>query len=381
MPPVTHIIVGTKAQFIKIAPIAHVLTQRHWPYRILDLGQHGTITPGILRDFGLAPDIVHIMPPGMTVASYAHAGRWTVRAISKLMSHKGRLRDMFVMSPPGIALIHGDTLSTVIGLYLAKRLGLRTGLVEAGLTSQRLFEPFPEEWIRRHVENRVDLLFAPDDESANHLRNRRLRGRIVNTGYNTGKDSLLLMAERSIDPRPEAQCAVLTLHRAETLGNKVRLTKLIEHVTRLAQHIGPIRFYLHEPTRRALERNDLLSRLELNPTFELKPLADYPEFIRVLASCSYILTDGGSIQEEASYLGKPCLILRRTTERQNGVGANACIATLDLDADLDFLRSVSRRSTQAGVSQPDFAATNIILDNLYPPSNPNDRHRHGTIPV
>lgn len=366
MYPVTHIIVGTKAQFIKMAPIAYALEDRGWPYRILDLGQHGTITPGILVDFALNAEVVHIMPRGKTVSSYGHAALWTMLAMSKLGLSRKTLRDRYIQHPAGCALIHGDTLSTLLGLYFARRMGLRTGLVEAGLTSYRLFEPFPEELIRRHVENRVDMLFTPDDAGAMHLRRRGVRGVVVSTGYNTGRDALQLMAARSTGPLPEAPPTVMTLHRAETLASNSRLSRVIDHVISLSEHIGPIRFYLHHPTRRALQRARLFQRIESNPSFQIKPLASYPEFMRMLATCRFVLTDGGSIQEEAAYLGKPCLILRRTTERSDGIGLNAQLATMNVTTDLRFLLSTKTPGGRQDDASPQLSATNIILDTIYP---------------
>lgn len=366
--PVTHMIVGTKAQFIKMAPIARLLEQRAWPYRILDLGQHGSITPGIVRDFGLKPDQVHVLPGGSTVATYAQALRWVSALVARILSQKRTLANLLLKQPAGYALVHGDTLSTLLGLHLARRLNIPVGLVEAGLSSGRLFDPFPEEMVRRHVEKRTDTLFAPDQKSAERLRGRGLKGRIVDTGYNTGRDALLTIAE--LHPNTISSPAdfktVLTLHRAETISSRTRLRAVIEHVTRLAESIGPIRFYLHEPTRRALVGAKLMNAIAVSPHFDLCPLGSYPEFTSALVQAKYILTDGGSVQEEASYLNKPCLILRRHTEREHGLGDTAMLSSMNVKLDLEFLNKSARSVPMCYAKTPGLTASQIILDSLYP---------------
>jgi UDP-N-acetylglucosamine 2-epimerase (non-hydrolysing) len=363
---VTHLVIGTKAQFIKMAPVARLMEERGWPYRLLDLGQHGSITPGILRDFGLQADHVHVFPAGVTISTYWQALRWLSSAIVLMMKRRRTLRDALVREPAGYALVHGDTLSTLLGLYLSKRLGLPVGLVEAGLSSGRLLDPFPEEFVRRHVERHADILFAPGNEPAQRLCDRLPGAKVVDTGYNTGRDALRLVTNlhsRAGPSYPPAR-TILTLHRAETITRPSRLRLIIRHVVNLAEDLAPIRFYLHEPTRRALVKTGLMDGLVADPRFEIRNLADYPEFMAALAQARYVLTDGGSIQEEASYLDKPCLILRKRTERNDGLKATAALTSLDPQCDLAFLTRTGNSTTQAPSFLLHSQASAVILDNL-----------------
>lgn len=362
----THIVVGTKAQFIKMAPIARVLEDRGWPYRLLDLGQHGSITLGILNDFGLQPDHVHVLPAGKTVATYGQAARWVTAAVARILSSRTRLREALLRPPPGYALIHGDTLSTLLGLYLSRRLEMKVGLVEAGLTSGNLLDPFPEEMIRRHVEKRVDLLFAPDALSAGNLAERQLPGQIVNTRYNTGRDALQMIQESraATSDNVGPSGTLLTLHRAETLSRPDRLRSVVEHVVRLADHLAPINFYLHRPTEIALAKAGLLEVLKGDQRFKLRALAPYPEFLDALASARFVLTDGGSIQEEVSYLGKPCLLLRRSTERPHGIGTTAALTSMQVERDIAFLRSFESRDVLRSSNSDNLDASRCIVDTL-----------------
>ncbi|HVC36796.1 MAG TPA: UDP-N-acetylglucosamine 2-epimerase, partial [Gammaproteobacteria bacterium] len=136
--------------------------------------------------------------------------------------------------------------------------------------------------------------------------------------------------------------SVLTLHRLETLSRRRRLERVIRYVMQLSETTGPIRFFLHGPTQRALARSGLLKLLENHPAFTLAPLKAYPDFIRQIVHCRFLLTDGGSIQEEASYLQKPCLILRQRTERRHGLQSNARLTSFNPASDSEFLKKCER---------------------------------------
>jgi UDP-N-acetylglucosamine 2-epimerase (non-hydrolysing) len=363
MPQSVHLIIGTKAQFIKMVPLAFLMHEKRVPYRIIDLSQHGALTGQIVADFGLKPDIRYLYPTGANVSSYAAALAWTAGCAARLARPADKLRaELLLDQRPSSALVHGDTLSTLLGMFLAKRLGLPTGLVEAGLTSDRLLSPFPEEAIRRHVESRVEYLFADSDTSVANLKKRGVSGKIVNTRYNTGRDAFLLTASRLEQTDPIEPYTVLTLHRSETLTRKSRLRTMIEHVLRLADRLPAIRFFVHEPTLRALRRADLIERIRRHPRIEMTPLASYPEFVRTLVLARFILTDGGSIQEEASYLRKPCLVLRRETERGHGIGTTARLTAFDIDDDVRFLESVPLEGKPA--LKPTLEASRSVLQQL-----------------
>lgn len=364
MPKSVHLIIGTKAQFIKMAPLAYLMQQEGVPYRIVDLSQHGAITGQIVADFGLEPDIRYFYPTGENVSSYANAVRWIVRCGGKLTLPSWKLKaELLLDERSSVALVHGDTLSTLLGVYLAKRLGLETGLVEAGLTSKRFLSPFPEEAIRRHVETRVSYLFAAGEAAVATLRKRRLKGAVVEIGYNTGRDAFLLMISKLNRAHSASDLSepysVLTMHRAELLAQRRRLRAVVNHLLALADRLPPIRFFVHEPTLRALSKAGLADQVRRHPRIEMIPLASYPDFVRALTFARFVLTDGGSIQEEASYIGKPCLILRRETERQHGLGTTAKLTAFDVEEDLRFLESVPVHEYSA--AEPTLEASRSVL--------------------
>lgn len=360
-----HFVIGTKAQFIKMAPLMHLLQENGTPYHLLDLSQHGSITGKILEDFDLRPTITHL-GESKSITTYTQAVAWLAHGFGQLLRGRSNLRRRLFLDRGGIALIHGDTLSTLLGLYLAKVAGLKIGMVEAGLTSGHLFDPFPEEWVRRHVGKRVDYLFPPDSACAQWLHRRRYKGQIINTGYNTGKDSLALIRRLhhgSVKPRHAGEAyGIVTLHRLETLSSATRLRRSIEHIMHLATVLGPMRFYMHPPTERALQRIGMTEKLRSAKNIQIYGLAPYPEFALALSRSRFILTDGGSIQEEAFYLNKPCLILRNRTERGEGIGKNALICTWNAERDAAHLRDAEAHVPVD--PNLEFSASQTIVDSI-----------------
>ena len=338
-------------------------------YHLLDLSQHGSLTGKILKDFNLRPVTTSLTKTNQSVTTYIQAITWFTRGLWQIAVHRRRLRDRLFLGQDGVVLLHGDTLSTLLGLYLAKAAGLKTALVEAGLSSGNLLDPFPEEWVRRHTGKKVNFLFPPDEVSEKWLRQRNFSCDIINTKYNTGRDALFLIAEKQAIPADSISeekdtFGMVTLHRLETLSNKRRLARAIRHILALAKKLGPIRFYMHPPTENALKRSGLISDLELSPDIEIHGLEPYPLFIQSLMTSQFILTDGGSIQEEASYLCKPCLILRNRTERKEGIGKNAILATWDVNTDTAFLRGLIVGTSEKSENKPNMLASRIILQAL-----------------
>ncbi|HKQ30736.1 MAG TPA: UDP-N-acetylglucosamine 2-epimerase [Burkholderiales bacterium] len=359
-----HFAIGTKAQFIKMAPLMHLLQTQGRRYHLLDLSQHGGLTGRILSDFDLAPTITRLRDDKRSVETYLQAALWLGHGFRHVLSRRTTVKRRLFLDHDGVVLLHGDTLSTLMGLHLARAAGLPTALVEAGLTSERLLDPFPEEAIRRYVSARTDYLFAPDDTATAWLTQRRFRGETVNTSYNTGRDALdlILARHRATSIKPASPYGVVTLHRLETLSNRARLYRAIEHILALADTLGDLHFYLHPPTENALKRIGLYDRVRRNTHLKLFGLAPYSEFVTVLNSARYILTDGGSIQEEASYLDKPCLILRNRTERRDGLNRNAIVSTWNIEQDAYHLRQAEGKLATPRTS--DLRASRTILDAL-----------------
>jgi UDP-N-acetylglucosamine 2-epimerase (non-hydrolysing) len=134
---------------------------------------------------------------------------------------------------------------------------------------------------------------------------------------------------------------VASIHRFENIATKHALERVINLVERIALRYRVL-FVLHKPTEVNLRRFRLLTRLEANDRIDLRPRADYFLFIRLIAASAFVVSDGGSNQEECFYLGKPILLLRQATERPEGIGENCLLSQYDERLVADFVANVDR---------------------------------------
>ena len=124
----------------------------------------------------------------------------------------------------------------------------------------------------------------------------------------------------------------------------------------------PLLFILHKPTEQKLDQFGLTGRLESCPSIELRPRYSYFQFIKLIKNASFVITDGGSNQEECYYMGKPCIIMRTTSERQEGLGNNAVISNYDSARVLAAVENIESYQTQP-VSL-DISPSELIADKL-----------------
>jgi UDP-N-acetylglucosamine 2-epimerase (non-hydrolysing) len=330
---VIHVFLGTKAQYIKTAPLLRLLDEQAVPYRLIDSGQHGALSVGLRDELGVrAPD--HLLAAGRDITSIPQAMVWALKLAVKLLDGRTLRREVFG-GHGGVCVVHGDTPSTLLSTLMAKRAGLRVAHLEAGLRSGHLLHPFPEELIRVVVMRLSDLLFAPDAEAVQNLRRMRVRGRVVPLPGNTVTEALA----HDLDSLPPEETTegpvVVTMHRVENLNRRERVEHLVEVVERIAAE-RPVRFVLHGPTTDTLRKRGLDRRLSAAGV-ELRPLAPHREFVGMLRAAPFVITDGGSIQEECALLGVPTLLWRAATERPDGVGSNVVVSGYDRAAVARFL--------------------------------------------
>lgn len=318
------VLVGTKAQLIKIAPVLLRMDQDDVPYRLVYTGQHSETFDELESMFGLRP-AEDVLVADFEAATHSSFARWSfrfwVQVIRRLRA--GAWRDC------RIGLVHGDTASTLFGALAMRLAGIPVAHVEAGLRSPRLLDPFPEEGIRRLVSGLSQVHYAPDPPAVANLRDAG--GEIVDTGGNTLRDALLFALSRSVRARPETRSyAVVSIHRNENLSSRSRFERLMEMVVETCRHCD-VKFVLHPATRARLLQSGWDARLRAASGIQLIGRMDYLQFVETLLGSCFLMTDGGSNQEEAAMLGLPTLLLRKETERPDGLGANVMLSRLDAD--------------------------------------------------
>ena len=325
-----HVFLGTKAQYIKTAPLLRLMDARDVPYRLIDSGQHGALSVGLREQLGVrSPD--HVLASGRDIDSIPQALGWSARLAVRLLD-RARLRGEVFGGRGGVCVVHGDTPSTLLSTLMARRAGLVVAHLEAGLRSGHLLHPFPEELIRVVVMRVAGLLFAPDVEAVANLRRMRVRGEVIPLPGNTVVEAL----HHELGDLGEARCedageaaarrgpVVVTMHRVENLNRRERVDQLVSVVERLASRT-PVRFVQHGPTIETLARRGHDRRLRAAGV-ELVGLAEHAAFVAMLREAPFVITDGGSIQEECALLGVPTLLWRRATERPDGVGRNVVVS-------------------------------------------------------
>ncbi|MGK5086846.1 UDP-N-acetylglucosamine 2-epimerase [Bdellovibrionota bacterium FG-2] len=337
-----HVIIGTKAQLIKMAPIMRRLQDLGIPYNYISTGQHKDTMEEILDNFELKKPDVHLYQ-GRDITAIPQMAMWSLRILWKVLFNRAAVFRQNNKDKSGIVLVHGDTFSTLLGALMGKLAGLKVGHVESGLRSYNWFQPFPEELTRLATFRLSDFMFCPGQWAVENL--KPYSGEKVNTDANTLLDSLsyALPGIKKLpgDYVPTRSFGIVTLHRFENFRDEDSTRRIVECVEQIAK-TQDLLFILHKPTEINLRKYGFYERLRANPRIEMRPRYDYFKFIKLLLGARFVISDGGSNQEECYYLGKPVLLLRNVTERKEGLGRNAVISQFDPKVIDEFLGSLDR---------------------------------------
>ncbi len=356
-----RVLIGTKAQYIKTAPFLRLLDQKRLPYRLIDSGQHGEWSQELRKELGIRePDV--FIGGKKDITSISAAIVWSLRILRLLLNRRRLIRDIFGPEP-GVCVVHGDTPSTLLGALLARRAGLDVAQLEAGVRSFNLLNPFPEEIVRILTMRLARFLFAESQAAYDQIKTMKIRGEAVLLPSNTIVESLNHSLNRW-EYVPATGPAIATLHRLENLKSRQRIRGFCEVLRMAAQH-HPVHFILHPPTRRVFEKEGLLDELARYGVaiFDLLP---HHEFVRRIATAPFVITDGGSIQEECVLLGVPVLLWRGATERPENLQQNAVLSNYDLETAKSFLRGYEQwRSPLSDLSlSPSSVVLDVLLDYL-----------------
>ncbi|HEY9736524.1 MAG TPA: UDP-N-acetylglucosamine 2-epimerase (non-hydrolyzing) [Trichocoleus sp.] len=306
------ITLGTRPEAIKLAPVIQAFQQApEFQTHVVLTGQHREMVDQVMALFDLsANEDLAIMQPKQTLTDI------TCRSLQGLESCFSRIQ-------PDLAIVQGDTTTAFAAALAAFYQKIPVGHVEAGLRTDNLYSPFPEEANRRLISQVTALHFAPTDTSVKHLERSGVVGQIHKTG-NTVIDALLKVAERQpACPIPGLEwnryrVLLSTVHRRENWGEPLQeiaqgfltvLDKFPDTALLLPLHRNPT---VREP---------LQGLLGDHPRVFLTEPLDYAQLVGAMQRCYLLLTDSGGLQEEAPGLGKPVLVLRDTTERPEAIEA------------------------------------------------------------
>lgn len=263
-----------------------------------------------------------------------------------------------------VAVVHGDTLTTVVGSYLGKALGLPVAHVEAGLRSGHWKSPFPEEIDRRIAAKFARIHFPPNAEAEVNLVKEKVKGDIVVTTYNTAKDAIQRSDEFKSDDLnqlklPKKYCLVL-LHRTELLESKTDLEAILKVLHAHASAKNPVVFTEHTTTKAKISAYGFDHYLD-KVGFRTIPKQPYFDFMAIVKGADYIVTDGGGLQEDAFFLGIPTMVHRGRTERSEGLGLNADISRMDVAKVEAFLKDHKNKTDFAKMTDK-MSPSKVVID-------------------
>lgn len=309
------LIFGTRPEAIKLCPVVRSLREHpgRFEVKVCVTAQHRQMLDQVLEAFEVHPDYdLDLMLPGQTL----------FQSTSRILAG---LEGVLETERPALAVVQGDTTTTLCGALAAFYLHVPVAHVEAGLRTGDLRQPFPEEMNRVLTSHLADLHFAATEGAAENLRREGVAECSITVTGNTGIDAVLYVRDglekgrlrgpdwRELDP--SKKLIVVTAHRRESFGEGFE--RICRALARIAdrpdvQIVYPVHPNpnVQDPVQRHLAGHANIRLIE--------PLS-YVPFVDLMRRAYLLITDSGGIQEEGPSLGKPILVLREKTERPEAV--------------------------------------------------------------
>lgn len=306
------LVFGTRPEAIKMCPLVNELKQKNkFQVIVCVTGQHRQMLDQVLTAFGVVPDYdLAIMKPRQTLFEV------TINILSEI-------KRVLQKECPDIVLVHGDTTTSFTTALACFYLQIKVGHVEAGLRTNNIYSPFPEEFNRQAVGLVAAVNFAPTDQSRRNLLNEGKSEKTIFVTGNTAIDALNTTVRKEYG-HPELEWAkgsrlvLITAHRRENLGEPMRqMFKAIKRVCDEHTDVKAIYPIHMNPQVRKTAEEIFIDDEKIHI---IEPL-DVLDFHNFMSRSYLILTDSGGVQEEAPSLGKPVLVMRDTTERPEGIAA------------------------------------------------------------
>lgn len=356
------VIYGTSGELIKIAPLLKKLEGSI----TINTNQQPHQVGAILEETAL-PKPTHTVSNGFRgnelskiwqLLAWFPATVWNLARITP-----GIRREIRADKHPPLVVVHGDTMTTVIGALYGRLNGFKVAHIEAGLRSHDWRNPFPEEIDRLITSRLARIHFSPGDVPVKNLRDDGAKGEVINTQLNTVLDSMLMARSGVIGHGVKGlpkKYGVVSIHRNELMAKPDVLKQLIETLDRYSSKT-PLVFLDHPVTKARLTELGY-DRLFTKKEFIRVPKQSYFKFMKLLAKADFVVTDSGGLQEECAYINTPCLLHRLATEREEGLGANVLLSKFDDGVVRGFMDDPSKFKGVA--AKDEFSPTDVILNYL-----------------
>jgi|SRR5579872_2703812 len=296
-------VVGARPNFMKAAPVLRALSAYPKVHQTLvHTGQHydASMSDVFFRQLELPRPDCNL---GVGSGTHAQQTAAVMQAFEPVVLER----------KPDLVLVYGDVNSTLAAALVSAKLGVRIGHVEAGLRSRD--RSMPEEINRLVTDQLSDLLFTPSPDGDENLLSEGIHHSKIHLVGNVMIDTLLRLLPQTNANLPESVStpyALVTLHRPSNVDDLPWLRDLLDTLSHLSSQLSVI-FPVHPRTRQRLD--DLGLELSRHERLHLLEPLPYLEFIGLQRCAAMVITDSGGIQEETTFLGVPCLTVRKNTER------------------------------------------------------------------
>ncbi len=339
-----YFFIGTEAEIMKMYGVVNQAKKAGIPCKIVSSGQNDISNSKFLKmcDADVDINVSGYTPKKKNGREYI---KWLFRTLRYGKKVMKEICSTYGELEKPIMIVHGDTLSTLLGARIAKGAGMRYCHVEGGLRSHNWFNPFPEEIDRYFGSKHADIVFCPG-EKATETADKYFQGKAVNTVVNTNYETLNYALEWNKSNEYKTYCTekyfVAAIHRQENLMNKDFMSNTVESIIELAKEMKCI-FIYHQQTELALKKYALYDKLSEDKNVVFINRLDYFEFIDVVEKSEFLLADGAGNQQEMYYLGKPYLVLRDNVELDSeGLGENAVLYNGDFEFVKGFVQEYKK---------------------------------------
>jgi UDP-N-acetylglucosamine 2-epimerase (non-hydrolysing) len=287
------LIFGTRPEYLKVKSIIDEFKKQNiFEYKVIYIQQHSTIDEEMDKLFELLP----IIDYSSNKDRLCSIGEQILSLLPNLICDCTHV------------IVQGDTASAYYGALTAFQLKKKVVHIEAGLRTYDLERPFPEEAYRQMISRIASINFTPHDDSKKLLIEEKVTGKI----YNVGNTILDLIKSYNLKPSMD-NLVLITFHRRENWDKIDILLEGLKKLVLKTPHMKYIWYLHHNPDL----QNKVTLAIEELPSIELQSPCSHKEFTNQIARSNFLISDSGGIQEEASFLGKHCIVLRASTERSH----------------------------------------------------------------
>jgi UDP-N-acetylglucosamine 2-epimerase (non-hydrolysing) len=306
---IIHLVCAARPNFMKVAPLYHALEKEPWADPIIvHTGQHydPNMSDAFFEDLGLPKPHIYL---GVGSGTHAEQTGKVMMAYEKIM-YEDR---------PDLVVVVGDVNSTMAATIAATKMGIKVAHLEAGLRS--FDRTMPEELNRLVTDVLADMLWIPSRDASDNLIKEGISPDKIHLVGNIMIDSLEMMRQKiesqetykNFGLKKEGY-GIVTMHRPSNVDDPVILKGICYILMEISEKT-PLIFPVHPRTLKKMEEIDLRTEMEKSKKLFLPDPLSYILFMNLVFNCRFVITDSGGIQEETSYLGIPCLTIRKNTER------------------------------------------------------------------